>query len=141
LDEEELSADVEPLDEEESSDEADVPESLEVDVPESSEVDVLESSEEVDVPESLEDDVPESFEVDVVVSPAVEPVESVELVCGVELAVEVEPSEPVLAITPKAMAKVASAAAVTRRRMVRTLRARARRRWRTRSEFEAGGGV
>jgi hypothetical protein len=63
------------------------------------------------------------------------------LVCGVELAVEVEPSEPVPAISPKAIAKVASAPATTRRRITPTRRARARSRSRTSSELESGEGV
>jgi hypothetical protein len=54
---------------------------------------------------------------------------------------EVEPRLPVAAITPKASAKVASAAAVIRRRIIVMRWARARRRWRTRSGFEAGGRV
>ena len=63
-----------------------------------------------------------------------------EVVCVASLAV-VLPSEPVAAIVPKAIAKVASAAATTRRRIVAIRRARARRRSRTRSAFEVGGGV
>jgi hypothetical protein len=63
-----------------------------------------------------------------------------EVVC-VELLVAVLPSEPVAAIVPKAIAKVDSAAATTRRRMSEIRRARARRRSRTRSSFEVGGGV
>lgn len=63
-----------------------------------------------------------------------------EPVC-VESVVAVLPSEPLAAIVPKAMAKVASAAATTRRRMTAIRRARARRRSRTRSAFEVGGGV
>jgi hypothetical protein len=59
----------------------------------------------------------------------------------VVVAAEVEPRLPVAAITPKASAKVASAAAVIRRRIILMRWARARRRWRTRSGFEAGGGV
>jgi hypothetical protein len=59
----------------------------------------------------------------------------------VVVATEVEPRLPVAAITPKASAKVASAAAVIRRRIIPMRRARAARRWRTRSGFEAGGGV
>ena len=55
--------------------------------------------------------------------------------------VAVLPSEPLAAIVPKAIAKVASAAATTRRRMVAIRRARARRRSRTRSAFGVGGGV
>jgi hypothetical protein len=51
------------------------------------------------------------------------------------------PSEPVAAMVPKASAKVASAVATTRRRMTAIRRARARRRSRTRSAFEVGGGV
>ena len=63
-----------------------------------------------------------------------------EVVC-VEPAVAVLPSEPVAAMVPKAITKVASAAATTRRRMFEIRRARARRRSRTRSAFEVGGGV
>jgi hypothetical protein len=63
-----------------------------------------------------------------------------ELVC-VESVVAVLPSDPVAAIVPKAIAKVASAAATTRRRMIEIRRARARRRSRTRSGFRVGGGV
>lgn len=59
----------------------------------------------------------------------------------VVVAAEVEPRLPVAAITPKASAKVASAAAVIRRRIILMRWARAARRWRTRSGFEAGGGV
>jgi hypothetical protein len=55
----------------------------------------------------------------------------------VVVAAELAPRLPVAAITPKASAKVASAAAVVRRRIVRMRRARACRRWRTRSGFEA----
>jgi hypothetical protein len=51
------------------------------------------------------------------------------------------PSEPLAAMVPNAMAKVASAAATTRRRMTAIRRARARRRSRTRSACEVGGGV
>jgi hypothetical protein len=61
-------------------------------------------------------------------------------VCVVPLVVAL-PSEPPAAIVPKATAKVASAAATTRRRMAAIRRARARRRSRTRSVFESGGGV
>ena len=63
-----------------------------------------------------------------------------EVVCVASLAV-VLPSEPPAAIVPKAIANVASAAATTRRRIVAIRRARARRRSRTRSAFEVGGGV
>jgi hypothetical protein len=63
-----------------------------------------------------------------------------EVVC-VEPAVAVLPSEPVAAMVPKAITKVASAAATTRRRMIEIRRARARRRSRTRSAFGVGGGV
>jgi len=62
------------------------------------------------------------------------------VVC-VESLVAVLPSEPLAAIVPKAIAKVASAEATTRRRMSETRRARARRRSRTRWSFEVGGGV
>jgi hypothetical protein len=63
-----------------------------------------------------------------------------EVVC-VESVVAVLPNDPLAAIVPKAMANVASAAATTRRRMIEIRRARARRRSRTRSGLEAGGGV
>jgi len=63
-----------------------------------------------------------------------------EPVC-VESVAAVLPSEPLAAIVPKAIAKVASAAATTRRRMTEIRRARARRRSRTRSVFGVGGGV
>lgn len=63
-----------------------------------------------------------------------------EVVC-VESLVAVLPSEPVAAIVPKAIAKVDSAAAKTRRRMSEIRRARARRRSRTKSSLEVGGGV
>jgi hypothetical protein len=59
----------------------------------------------------------------------------------VVVAAELEPRLPVAAITPKASAKVASAAAVIRRRIILMRWARAARRWRTRSGLEAGGGV
>jgi hypothetical protein len=63
-----------------------------------------------------------------------------EVVC-VESVAPLLPSEPLAAMVPKAMAKVASAAAMTRRRMTAIRRARARRRSRTRSACEVGGGV
>ena len=63
------------------------------------------------------------------------------LAAAAVLADELVPRLPVAAITPKASAKVASAAAVIRRRIILMRRARALRRWRTRSGFEAGGGV
>jgi hypothetical protein len=63
-----------------------------------------------------------------------------EVVC-VEPVVAALPSEPLAAIVPKAIAKVASAAATTRRRMSEIQRARARRRSRARSAFGVGGGV
>jgi hypothetical protein len=59
----------------------------------------------------------------------------------VVVAAELEPRLPVAAITPNASAKVASAAAVIRRRIILMRWARAARRWRTRSGFEARGGV
>jgi hypothetical protein len=59
----------------------------------------------------------------------------------VVVAAEVAPRLPVAAITPKASAKVASAAAVIRRRIIRMRWARAARRWRTRSGLEARAGV
>jgi hypothetical protein len=63
-----------------------------------------------------------------------------EVAC-VESLVAALPSEPVAAIVPKAIAKVDSAAATTRRRMSEIRRARARRRSRTRSSVEVGEGV
>ncbi len=63
-----------------------------------------------------------------------------ELVC-VGSVVAVLPSDPLAAMVPKAIAKVASAAATTRRRMIAIRRARARSRSRTRSAFAVGGGV
>jgi hypothetical protein len=60
-----------------------------------------------------------------------------EVVC-VESFVAVLPSEPVAAIVPKAIAKVDSAAATTRPRMIEIRRARARRRSRTRSSLGWG---
>jgi hypothetical protein len=63
-----------------------------------------------------------------------------EVVC-VESVVAVLPNDPLAAIVPKATANVASAAATTRRRMIEIRRARARRRSRTRSGLEVGGGV
>ena len=62
-------------------------------------------------------------------------------VVDVEPVVAVPPSEPFAAIAPKEIAKVASAAATTRRRMSEIRRARSRSRSRTRSAFEVGGGV
>jgi hypothetical protein len=56
------------------------------------------------------------------------------------VAAELAPRLPVAAITPKASAKVASAAPVMRRRIILMRRARSRSRLRT-SGFEAGGGV
>jgi hypothetical protein len=67
--------------------------------------------------------------------PAVVCVESVVAVAPVL------PSEPFAAIAPKEIAKVARAAATTRRRMIEIRRARARSRSRTRSACEVGGGV
>jgi hypothetical protein len=64
-----------------------------------------------------------------------------EVLCVESVAAVLLPSEPLAAIVPKAIAKVASAEAATRRRMTATRRARARRRSRTRSAFEVGGGV
>lgn len=91
----------------------------------------------------LEDVVPELEESSLEVTLAVVAVSDwPELVCVcVEPVVAVLPSEPVAAIVPKAIAKVASAAATTRRRMIEIRRARARRRSRTRSGFGVGGGV
>ena len=58
----------------------------------------------------------------------------------VVVAAELAPRLPVAAITPKASAKVARAAAVMRRRIILMRRARSRSRLRT-SGFEVGGGV
>jgi hypothetical protein len=58
----------------------------------------------------------------------------------VVVAAELVPRLPVAAITPKASAKVASAAAVIRRRIILMRRARSRSRLRT-SGFEVGVGV
>jgi len=58
----------------------------------------------------------------------------------VVVAAELAPRLPVAAIIPKASAKVASAAAVMRRRIILMRRARSRSRLRT-SGFEVGGGV
>jgi hypothetical protein len=89
----------------------------------------------------LDDVVPELDESSLDVALAVVAVSDwPELVC-VESVGAVLPSEPVAAIVPKAIAKVASAAATTRRRMIEIRRARARSRSRTRSGFGVGGGV
>jgi hypothetical protein len=124
LDDEELLED-EPLDEE-SSDE-------ELFVEESSEEDPLvdESSDDPLLPEDPLDEEPLS-----VVWVVDEPFDAF-----VVVAAELEPRLPVAAISPKASAKVASAAAAIRRRIILMRWARAARRWRTRSGFEAGGGV
>jgi hypothetical protein len=61
--------------------------------------------------------------------------ESLELVPCDALLAEVLPRYPVAEMIPKAIAKVASAAAATRRRIWRALSARSRSRSRTRSEF------
>jgi hypothetical protein len=58
----------------------------------------------------------------------------------VVVAAELAPRLPVAAITPNASAKVASAAAVIRRRIILMRRARSRSRLRT-SGFDVGGGV
>jgi hypothetical protein len=89
----------------------------------------------------LEDVVPEFEESSLVVALAVVAVSDWPEVVCVESVVALAPSEPVAAIVPKAIAKVASAAATTRRRMIEIRRARARRRSRTRSGFGVGGGV
>jgi hypothetical protein len=89
----------------------------------------------------LDDVVPELEESSLEVTLAVVAVSDwPEVVCVASVAA-VLPSEPVAAIVPKASAKVASAVATTRRRMIEIRRARARRRSRTRSGFGAGGGV
>jgi hypothetical protein len=120
----------EPLDEEPSDEELFRAESSEEDplVEESSED---ESSDDPLAPEDPLDEDPLS-----VVLVVDEPFDAF-----VVVAAEVEPRFPVAAITPKASAKVASAAAVIRRRIILMRWARAARRWRTRSGFEAGGGV
>jgi hypothetical protein len=94
--------------------------------------------------ESLDEDEPldaEPLFLDVDLPVLVEPVVRLAFACWVAVAVDELPSEPVPAISPKAMTKVATAAATTRRRSARARRARALRRSRTRSEFEVGGGV
>ena len=91
--------------------------------------------------EPLDDVVPELEELPLVVTFAVVEVPDwPEPVCFAAV-VAVLPSEPPAAMAPKAIAKVASAAATTRRRMEVIRRARARRRSRTRSELEVGEGV
>jgi hypothetical protein len=100
-------------------------------------------SEPLDVDESSSpDDEPVVVEASLDVElPAVVVLERDVLACCVALvdAAELAPRYPVVAIAPKASANVASAAAVTLRRMVRMRRARSRRRSRTRPE--TGGGV
>jgi hypothetical protein len=115
----------EPLDDESSDEELFVEESSEEDPL------VVESSDDPLLPEDPLDEEPLS-----VVLVVDEPFDAF-----VVVAAEVEPRLPVAAITPKASAKVASAAAVIRRRIILMRCARAARRWRTRSGFEAGGGV
>jgi hypothetical protein len=89
----------------------------------------------------LEDDVPALEESSLEVTLAVVAVSDWPEVVWVESVVAVLPSEPLAAIVPKAIAKVARAVATTRRRMTAMRRARARRRSRTRSAFGVGGGV
>ena len=86
--------------------------------------------------EPLEVEAVEPLEVE-----AVEPLEVEAVEDPVVAVAPVLPSEPLAAMVPKAIAKVASAAATTRRRMSATRRARARRRSRTRSALGVGGGV
>ena len=100
--------------------------------------------EEVELPDEsslLDDVVLELDEASLDVALAVVAVSDWPDVVGVESVDAVLPSEPLAAIVPKAIAKVASAAATTRRRMTAIRRARARRRSRTRSAFGVGGGV
>jgi hypothetical protein len=94
-----------------------------------------------DEPSLPEDVVPEFEELSLDVTLAVVAVSDWPDVVCVESLVAVLPSEPVAAIVPKAIAKVDSAAATTRRRMSEIRRARARRRSRTRSSLGVGGGV
>jgi hypothetical protein len=103
-------------------------------------VDPLDLVDPLDVPDPLDEELldEESLDADV---PAVVAVSDWPEVAGVASVVAVLPSEPLAAIVPKAIAKVASAAAATRRRMLEIRRARAPRRSRTRSESEVGGGV
>jgi hypothetical protein len=114
--------DDEPLDVDESS--LDDVELLDVDESSSDEVEVEESSDEVEL-------------LDVVV--AVESSSLAALACCEALLVDVLPRFPVAEIVPNAITKVASAAAATRRRIMRARRARAFKRSRTRSEVEVGG--
>ena len=117
-----------PLDVDESSlddDELpDVDESSSDEVDSSDEVEVEESSDEVEL-------------LDVVV--AVESSSLAALACCEARLVDVLPRVPVAEIVPNAITKVASAAAATRRRIMRARRARAFKRSRTRSEVEVGG--
>jgi hypothetical protein len=76
----------------------------------------------------LEDVVPELEESSREVTLAVVAVSDWPEVVCVESVAAMLPSEPVAAIVPKASAKVASAVATTRRRMIEIRRARARRR-------------
>jgi hypothetical protein len=92
------------------------------------------SDEELRVEESSEED--PVVEVSVVEVPVVDDPFDAFVVVAVELA----PRLPVAAITPKASAKVASAPAVIRRRIILMRRARSRSRLRT-SGFEEGGAV
>jgi hypothetical protein len=102
----------------------------------------LDCFEEEPLEDPLEDEPLEDEPVDEVELPVEEePVVRLVLACCVEPAEVVAPSDPVPAISPKAIAKVAIAAATTRRRSTRARRARARSRSRTRSRFEVGGGV
>ena len=89
----------------------------------------------------LEDVVPELEESSLDVTLAVVAVSDWPEVVCVESVVAVLPSEPLAAIVPKAIAKVARAAATTRRRMIEIRRERALRRSRPRSALGVGGGV
>jgi len=138
----ELFEDEEPLDDEPLDvvplvlDESSEDEPLEVDeLSDDDPLDVVESSEEpVDVDESSE----EPLDVDVPVVVVALDVPLVPACCDAAVADVVPPRYPVAAIVPKAIAKVAMAAAATRRRIIRARRARARRRSRTSWEFGVG---
>jgi hypothetical protein len=122
--EDEEPLEVEPLDVDESFDEDPLV------FEESFELEPLELEESSD-DEPAEDDVPE------VVIALDEPL--VPACFDAAVAVVLAPRYPVAAIVPKTRAKVAMAAAATRRRIFCARRARARRRSRTSSEFEVGG--
>ena len=112
-------------------------------VEESSDEELLveESSEDDPLVEESSDDEPLPPDDPVVEDPVVvELVEVDPFDAFVVVAAELAPRLPVAAITPKASAKVARAAAVMRRRIILMRRARSRSRLRT-SGFEVGGGV